>query len=134
MKISVCEQKVIDILKKEKIQFVREKTFPDLRGGSYRFDFYLPRFNICIEVNGRQHYEFTPHFYKQKNEFLTAQLRDRRKISYCLAHSIKLFCIPFWDFDKIESFSDLTEFRYLALSKYHNDTMWHLYQNNKKSV
>lgn len=130
MKTSSYEQKVIDILKKEKISFVREKSFSDLRGGSYRFDFYLPRFNACIEVQGRQHYEFTSHFYRQKNEFWAAQLRDRRKISYCLANSISLYCIPFWEFDRIEDFYDLTQKKFLAKTKYHNDEVWRTYQNN----
>lgn len=134
MKTSLYEQKVIDILRREKVDFIREKTFSDLRGGSYRFDFYLPQFNAVIEVNGRQHYEFVSHFYKQKSDFLTAQLRDRRKISYCLANSITLYCVPFWEFDEIEDFYDLIQSKFLARSKYHNDVIWRTYQNNKISV
>lgn len=132
MKTSSYEDKVIRILKAANVSFVREKTFSDLRGGLYRFDFYLPRFNTVIEVNGRQHYEFAPHFYKQRRDFLTAQLRDRRKISYCLAHKIQIFCVPFWEIDQIEDFYDLTRSEFRATTKYHNDNVWRVKQKETK--
>lgn len=53
--MSKYENKVMEILKAEKIPFYREKTFKDLRKGLFRFDFYLPNFygkTICIEVDG----------------------------------------------------------------------------------
>ena len=55
MKTSSLEEKIITILKKEKIKFQREKTYPDLKSGYYRFDFFLPQYNLLIEVDGAQH-------------------------------------------------------------------------------
>ena len=47
------EIKLIDIFRKENIQYIQEKTFPDLQGGRLRFDFYLPQLNILCEVDGQ---------------------------------------------------------------------------------
>lgn len=118
---SLGESKIVDILNKEHIKFEREYIFNDLRHGAYRFDFYLPRRKIAIEFQGQQHYIFTPHFHKTKTDFKKSQERDRRKISYCLAHNIKLYCIPYWELDNIDTYTDLTHPRFLAKTKFHND-------------
>ena len=76
---------------------------------------------MFIEYNGSQHYIYTSHFYKSKSDFLKAQERDRRKISYCLAREIPLYIIPYWDLDTIHSYKDLFRDSYLARSKFHND-------------
>jgi hypothetical protein len=55
IKMSKYEDYVISILKKEKIQFQREKTFSDLKHGLFRFDFYIPNLHgapAIIEVDG----------------------------------------------------------------------------------
>lgn len=126
-KISSYEKKVIEILNKEKVKFVKEKTFSDLHHGYYRFDFFLPKEHILLEVQGRQHTEFTKIFYKNRSDFLKAQERDREKISYCLSHKIPLYCIPWWDMDKISSVKDLLNDAYLARTRYHNDNAYREY-------
>lgn len=121
MKTSSYEEKVITILKKEHIKFEREKAFRDLRKGFYKFDFYIPSYNICIEVDGEQHFKQIKYFQKTRQDFLKAQERDRRKNSYCLANGIKLFRIPFWEIDNIKNFWDLTNPKFKVTSKFHND-------------
>lgn len=130
MATSKGEQKIIDILHREGIYFEREKQFPDLRGGVYRYDFFLPDRNICLEYNGEQHYVHTKFMHKTISDFKKAQERDRRKVSYCLARGIKLYCIPYWDLEKIENFDDLVKSEYLARTQFHNDDKWREYQNN----
>ena len=130
-KVSSYERKIIEILNKENVQFIKEKSFPDLHRGYYRFDFYLPIENIIIEVHGQQHYEYTKNFYKKRSDFLKAQERDREKISYCLAHKIPLYCIPWWELAKISSLADILKEPYLATSKFHNDIVYRKYQKNK---
>lgn len=121
------EQKIIDILNKEKIKYEREKSFSDeKRISNYRFDFYIPDRNCCIEFQGKQHMVYSPFFHKNRSEFTKAKERDRQKISYCLAHNIKLYCIPYWDIDTIKKLDDLFRDKYLALTKYHNDEVWRL--------
>lgn len=120
--MSKLEEKIVKILKKEKIRFQREKTFSDLRKGKYRFDFYIPNLDgapAIIEVNGRQHYEQVKKFQPTRKDFLAQKERDRRKISYCLAHGIDLYIIPYWDIDKIQCVKDLTKSIYKARSRWH---------------
>lgn len=127
-KVSSYEKKIIEILNKEKVKFVKEKTFSDLHHGHYRFDFFLPGLGVICEAQGKQHYEYTKIFYKNRSDFLKAQERDREKISYCLSHKIPLYCIPWWDMDKISTVKDLLNDAYLARTRYHNDNAYREYR------
>lgn len=121
--MSQFEEKIALILRKEKIDFVREKTFNDLRGGKYRFDFWLPQMQIAIECDGVHHYQQIKHFHKTKQSFTAAQERDRRKNSYCLAHNIPLYRIPYWDLENIKSLADILTETNLVETKWHNDNL-----------
>ena len=123
MKTSSLEEHIIKILQKEKIKFQREKTYPDLKSGYYRFDFYLPEQNILCECDGIQHYKFSKKFHKSRQDFLKAQERDRRKNSYALAHKIPLYRIPYWEIDNINSFNDITQDKFLVKDKWHCDNV-----------
>ena len=53
-------------------------------------DFFLPEYNIAIEVQGEQHY--TPsNFFGGEKEFIKRQKRDKKKLSLCEKHNIKVF-------------------------------------------
>lgn len=125
MKTSSLEEHIISVLKKEKIKFQREKSYPDLKSGYYRFDFYLPEQNILCECDGIQHYKFSKKFHKSRQDFLKAQERDRRKNCYALAHQIPLYRIPYWEIDNINSFNDITQDKFLVKSKWHLDKLKH---------
>lgn len=126
------EQLIADILTKAKISFETEKSFTDEKKVQfYRFDFYVPSINSCIEFQGKQHMEYSSFFYKNRSEFLKAQERDRTKISYCLAHDIKLYCIPYWELDNLKNFEDLIKPEFLAKSKFHNDDAFRAQQNRR---
>lgn len=115
------EQLIYKILNKEKIKFQREKTFYDLKKGKYRFDFYLPDYNICIEYDGEQHFKYTSFFHKNKDDLKKQKERDRRKNSYCLANNIKLYRIPYYKTEKIKNFSNILDEDFLVKTKWHND-------------
>lgn len=84
------------------INYISQKTFPDcIYKYVLRFDFYLPDFNVCIEYNGRQHYEPVEYFGGEKQFQLQQQL-DQIKRDYCKNNNINLIEIPYWDFDNIE--------------------------------
>ena len=53
------EKVIAQILNKFQISFEQEKTFPNLMGNksALRFDFYLPKENICIEYQGEFHFK-----------------------------------------------------------------------------
>ena len=53
--MSKYEEKIIAILKSERISFQREKTFQDLKHGLFRFDFYISDYQgekFLVEVDG----------------------------------------------------------------------------------
>lgn len=129
--MSSFEQKIYKILCQENLSFVQEKTFDDLARGRYRFDFYIPSLNICLEINGLQHYQYTKMFHKKRSDFTKAQERDRKKISYCLAHNIHLYCIPFWEIDHLSTFQDIISEKFFVKSKFHNDLAWREHQKNR---
>lgn len=120
--MSSYEQVVIQILKKDKINFQREKTFQNLKRGAYRFDFYIPNHfatPIIIEVDGEQH--FKPIYGRQN--FLRSQEHDRIKNSYCLAHCIPLYRIPYWEIKNLEKVEDLFQPKFLVKNRWHNDKL-----------
>lgn len=122
--MSKGENKIVDLLNRAKISFVREKTFSDLKHGLFRFDFYLPDADggrVIIEFNGEQHYHFVSKFYKSRSEWQKMQEHDRRKISYCLANDIKIYVIPFWEINNITCAADLFSEKYLAKTRWKND-------------
>ena len=128
-KMSSLEKVVSNLLSQANLSYEREKIFKDCYNGHYRYDFYLLEKNILLEVQGQQHYIYNKKFYKNKSEFLKAQERDRRKISYALAHGIKIYCIPYWEMDNISSVEDLFNQKFLAKSKFHNDDAFRTQQN-----
>lgn len=122
-KTSIGEEKIIRILRASDIKFEREKSFKDLKFGYYRYDFYIPLLKILIEYDGAGHFKFIKKFYKKHSDFNSARERDRRKNNYALAHDIKLYRIPFWELDNINSFDDMLNEKFLVHSMWHNDNL-----------
>ena len=91
-------------LTNKKIKFIRQHKFPDCKNKRrLPFDFYLPDYNICIEFNGKQHYE-PIDFFGGKHGFILQQKRDKIKELYCINNNITLFKIKYDD-NVIESLS-----------------------------
>lgn len=122
------ERAISLILDRMKIPYFTEKSFKDLKGGKYRFDFYLPEQNVCIEFDGAQHFQFVGKFYRSRADFLKQQGHDRQKNSYCLANKIRLYRIPYWDMDKLKDLSDIFRDDYLVKTRWHNDEIWRKHQ------
>ena len=65
------------------------------------FDFYLPDYNICVEIQGEQHYKpvgFGGISLNQSIEnFIKQRERDNIKERYCQEHNIYLLKIPYID-------------------------------------
>ena len=136
MKQSLGEVRICQILTQNNIKFQCEKTFCDLRGGHYRFDFYLLWCGrkIVIEFNGEQHYKFTRRFFNTQKEWLAARERDRRKISYCLANDIEIYEIPFWELDYLNTMEGLLADKFRARSRWHNDEVYTKYINDHAKI
>jgi very-short-patch-repair endonuclease len=58
-------------------------------------DFYIPNYNLMIEVHGEQHYKYTPHFHSNKLSYAAALRRDRTKKEWCLVNNIKIVELPY---------------------------------------
>lgn len=83
------------ILDQLNIMYEKEKTFDGLKyKGKLRFDYYLPLYNLCIEFNGAQHYEYVEYFHKDEDDFNEQKLKDYIKSEYCRAHAINLIELP----------------------------------------
>ena len=120
-RMSKGEDTIIRLLRASNIKFEREKKKKNMRGGKFRYDFYLPLYNILIEVEGEQHFKQVNVFQKFRSDFLKQQENDRRKNSYALANNIPLIRIPYWELDNLNNFSDLFQKKFLVVSKWHND-------------
>src|SRR5699024_11548816 len=58
------------------------------------FDFYIPKYNLCIEYHGEQHYKDSGWF-NSTEEFNDLQKRDRIKKQYCIDNDIDFLEIPY---------------------------------------
>lgn len=74
---------------------------------TYRFDFYLPKFNLFIEFDGLQHYEptrFGGMSQEEAEENLKLQQEsDKIKDNYCIENNFNLLRIPYWEKENIET-------------------------------
>ena len=100
---SYGEYKIREILNTLDIKFISEKVFKTCinpKTGQYlRFDFYVPKYNCCIEYDGEQHFsnQCFNGISKQKSEdeFIKTQQHDLFKNQYCFSHSIPIIRIPY---------------------------------------
>lgn len=67
------------------------------------FDFYLPKYNLCIEFNGKQHYYMSSKFGIR--EFEEGKIRDEIKIKYCNDNNIPLLIIK-WNENILNKIKD----------------------------
>lgn len=92
---SLGEEKIKKFLTENNILFQQQKTFENLKHKRLlRFDFYLPALNICIEYDGRQHFEPVDVF-GGKEEFELTKIRDLLKEEFCKKAKIKLIRISY---------------------------------------
>jgi len=94
-KNSLMENYISKILDNLNIRYERQKTFELCKNiNKLPFDFYLPDHNICIEYNGKQHYE--PIDYCGGSETLKyIQNNDSIKKKFCDSNNIKYFEISY---------------------------------------
>ena len=81
------------------IEYKTQYTFSDLTGKSnylLKFDFYLPKYNTCIEFQGLQHFK-SVDFFGGEEEYNQRQENDKKKKEYCNEHNIKLLYITYQD-------------------------------------
>lgn len=99
---SFPEKEFKSILIHKNILFIYQKKFDDcVYKCALKFDFYIPDLNLCVELDGLQHFKPVEFFGGEKS-FLELQLRDQIKNTYCLEHNINLLRIPYTQFHRLE--------------------------------
>lgn len=104
-RVSKGEQKVAEVLDKYKINFIREHSFADLvsnKNKRLRFDFFIPDYNLIIEVQGHHHYNPVNKYNRAKKVHEQTVLHDHLKQKYCLRRKIRLLRIPYTEIDRVE--------------------------------
>jgi hypothetical protein len=95
------EREIGRILKLKKIPFISQHRFIDctnkIKGRYCRklpFDFYLPKFNSCVEFDGLQHFQSVDRWGGEEG-FQNRKKLDKIKTEYCEENGIKLIRIPY---------------------------------------
>lgn len=95
-KQSNLEYIVKQFLKNHKIVFCEQYKFTDCKDKRcLPFDFYLPDYNMCIEVDGEQHYHFHSKFNSTQQIFADRQHKDLLKDTFCNQNFIKLIRLKY---------------------------------------
>lgn len=98
------EAKLQKIFNNLNIEYQSQYSFSNCvseNGVTLKFDFYLPKYNLLIEYDGKQHFEYTGYGWSTKEQLEKTQQRDNIKNQYCLNNNIRLIRIPYTDFNKL---------------------------------
>lgn len=98
-KISKPVQLIMDTLDAYGIEYVTEKKFPGLvsentSGGNLSFDFFIPKLNILVEYDGRQHF-FPTSIFGGQHSFEKLQRNDFIKDEWVRKSKYSLLRIPY---------------------------------------
>lgn len=84
---SYGERYLMKLLNDNDIDFISEKTFPELKGEVYplRYDLYLPKYNILLEYHGEQHFNKDTLYYSE-----TLIENDKKKYDFANKNGIQI--------------------------------------------
>jgi very-short-patch-repair endonuclease len=91
------EKKIERILNDIGVKFIREHKFDGLlsnKGAKLPFDFYLPDYNICIEYDGRQHFEPVEKFGGELS-FENLKKNDSIRNNWCKKKGVDLIRVSY---------------------------------------
>jgi hypothetical protein len=99
------EIEIMKLLISYSIKYEKQKTYHNCKNIKLLpFDFYLPEYNMCIEYDGRQHYESIKYFGGEKRLKKQKQI-DSIKNEYCKNNNIRLIRIKYdEDIEKVLSY------------------------------
>lgn len=104
--VSYYNMYIKQFLDKNNIENKPERTI-FIGDNYYRFDFYLPQYNLFIEYDGEQHFKPIRYYTQTEEEMMAAfkktQEHDRIKNKYCEDNQINLLRIPYWEKENIET-------------------------------
>lgn len=91
------EKYIKEFLDANLINYKKEKKFELCKnntGNKLRFDFYLPDYNLCIEYDGKQHFECNEYFGGEK-AFSKLRENDEIKNQFCKLNGIELLRVKY---------------------------------------
>ena len=87
---SKLENEIMQFLTEHNIEYIPQHSFKWLKyKGKMSLDFYLPKYNIAIECQGKQHFQIVEHFGGDKC-FKDTIKRDNIKRALCESNGVKL--------------------------------------------
>lgn len=100
--MSKGERSTENILKQYDIDYEPQKRFDDCRDSyTLPFDFYLPDYNLVIEIMGEQH-EHPVELFGGQEGFEKRVVHDKIKRDYLKQNDINILDIWYYEFDKME--------------------------------
>lgn len=110
--ISLPERFLLTLFDLEGISYEKEKRFDwsDLR----RYDFFIKKFNLIIEVHGLQHFEDNPRWRGLEWQRQNDELKRTQAISNGITHYVEIDCryssYSFMKKNIVESLADFMDF------------------------
>jgi very-short-patch-repair endonuclease len=96
------ERQISLYLNSNNIEHIRQYKFNNCKNKyPLPFDFYLVKYNICIEFDGIQHFK-SMDFFGGDDGYEYLKINDNIKDKFCLENNIKLIRIPYYDIKNIE--------------------------------
>lgn len=99
-KQSKGELRISNCLKNKNILYIQEQSFEWQTNKRYRYDFYLPDYNLVIEYMGKQHYEEIAFFHDTLQE---RQEHDEIKRVEAINNNLHYLAISYKDYNNIET-------------------------------
>ena len=99
------EKIIYKFLTSNNIVFEKEKTFVDFKSDEdscYRYDFFLPSYNLLLEFNGIQHKQPMGGYFNGLEGYKEQVQHDMIKKEYALNHGYNYFEIWYYDKNNIE--------------------------------
>ena len=99
------EKTIAEILDINRIEYEMEKIFDDFKSPNnkpLRFDFYLPKYCVCIEFQGHHHYNPINKYRAAKIAHEKTIVHDKIKKDWAFHNGIYLVEIPHWNIEIFE--------------------------------
>lgn len=64
-------------------------------GANLELDYYCEKLSLAFEYNGKQHYDYIPHFHRTYEAYELQLERDEYKAKMCEKEGIKLIIVPY---------------------------------------
>lgn len=97
------ERMAESIFQKHNIKFESQKRFDDCRDKyTLPFDFYLPDYNLIVEIMGEQH-ERPVEYFGGEEAFIKCVAHDKIKRNYLKSNNIDILDVWYYEFDNMEN-------------------------------